>query len=408
MQSKKHVVIVTTWFPPLQSVAVNRMLAFVKYLDKSKYNISVITLKSEVADELENMHDANVYRLENKQWFKLPTFNAKDSSIFHKIKVVKKLFVLKVIGDEYGSWTKQAAKELHKLNLNSPIDIILSSFAPAAPHIAVAQFLKENPNVKWIADMRDEMSLNNELSEKTSKKLRKVEISVNQLASAITTVSHPIVNYFKAIMPNVKYVDEIRNGFDHELEIKDHKFKDVFTIVYTGNFYGDRKPDTFFKALLNIRKELPTNWTVQFVGSPKNFWIPSELKNNVEFIPRVPQDESIRYMANADATLIVHPAQERKGIFTGKLFDYASVKRPIIAIIDKSDVAADLIRDLNIGFVADFDDIKAIEIAILNVVDLWKRKENMQMNEKGIVNLHRKFQVEKLEVLIDKILEDNV
>ena len=46
---KKHIILVTTWFPPANSVAVNRMEAFVRYFDKDVFEIDVVTLKSKGA-----------------------------------------------------------------------------------------------------------------------------------------------------------------------------------------------------------------------------------------------------------------------------------------------------------------------------------------------------------------------
>ena len=48
-------------------------------------------------------------------------------------------------------------------------------------------------------------------------------------------------------------------------------------------------------------------------------------------------------MNEMDANIMLHPRGERKGVYSGKLFDYISAQKPIIACVDKNDVAAELI-----------------------------------------------------------------
>lgn len=407
-KNKKHIVIVSTWYPPLQSVAVNRMLAFAKYLDKTNFDVSVVTLQPDKKSNYVDIENIKVYRLKNNTFLKLPHFNSKDSKVKHKLKVLWKLFVLSVKKDEYSNWTKNALNQLQQIHQHQPIDLIISSFSPSAPHKSVYSFLKSNTKIKWIADMRDEMSNNDMLSANEKNKLIQLEKQINQRANVITTVSYPIVNYFKETFAKVNKIAEIRNGFDHQIKINKNQFNTYFTITYSGSFYGKRKPNTFFEALLKCKTILPKNWVIQFVGTANNFNIPSEFKNNIKFIGRVSQQESINIMDNSDVNLLVHPTEKRKGIFTGKLFDYASVKKPILAIIDPNDVAADLIKELNIGFIADFDDIEAIKQNIIKLVDLWKNKQTLDINTIAVEKLHRKYQVKKLEQLINEQLNEGV
>jgi len=405
-KNKSHIVILTTHFPPVSAVAVNRILAFVKYINKDKFDVSVITIDSENSVSKERKFDSEIYRLKNNLLIPLPKFK-NDNKIIHYIKVVWKLVILKCLNNEYYKWTNSTVKKLNEIHKNKPISIILSSFPPVATHISAYKFCVSFPKIKWIVDMRDEMSQNPLWGYKAVKYLRKIEFLINKRADALITVSAPIVDYFKEILPDIKYFEEIRNGFDNDLLPQNHFFNECFTILYAGNFYGDRKPNNFFKAieLLIIENKLPKKWVVQFVGTPKNFDTPNLIIKNIKFINKVPQEECVKLMSKADATLLIQPYIGRKGIYTGKLFDYLSVQKPIIAIVDKSDVAAELIADLNAGFVAEFDDVEDIAKAIGQAIDLWKNKIPLANDKTKVEKIHRKYQVKKLEVLIDKLLE---
>jgi hypothetical protein len=77
--------------------------------------------------------------------------------------------------------------------------------------------------------------------------------------------------------------------------------------------------------------------------------------------------------------------------------------RPIIALIDKTDVAAQLIEECNAGFIADFYNIEEIEKAIIEAYILWKNKKTLSYNNSLIQLHHRAYQVKIYEHLIYKL-----
>lgn len=403
MSDRKHIVIISIWYPPTIGVAVNRIHSFAKYLDKQKFEVSVICL-SDNKQENENKENIEIHYLKNSQLLKLPKFNKPTNRLTHYLKVSWKLLVMKIMKDEYNGWKKEAIKTLNLIHNKKPIDVIISSFSPVAPHLVALNLKKKYNHVKWIVDMRDEMSANPQLTPALKTYYQKIEKEINQYADALITVSLPIVNYFKELLPNIKYFEEIRNGYDHNFEVNKPTFHQTLTFLYAGNFYGNRKPDTFFKALMAILKkeELP-NFIIKFVGTPKNFSIPKEIEKNCLFINKVSQKESIEMMRTADINLLIQPFVGRKGVYTGKIFDYLSVQKPILAVIDKEDVAANLIKEINAGYIADFNSIFEIETALQTAIKNWKNHEIPEMDTDKIEKLHRKYQVKKIEHLIEKI-----
>ena len=401
---KKHIALVTTWFPPLKSVAVNRMLAFTKYLDKTKYKVTVITLNGGTALPKEEIHGATIFRLSNNQKIRLPKFN-NDPRMVHYLKVIWKLVLLKFYKNEFSQWTKDVEKKMTHIHQQEPIDCVISSFSPVAPHLASYDFCEKHKAVKWIVDMRDEMSRNPQIDVATKRYFESVEKKIAKRATALISVSIPIVNYFKEATPNIKKYLEIRNGYDNEIIPKRQFVNDCFTILYAGNFYGKRKPHTFFEALVSVVNdgEMPEKWMINFVGTPKNFNVPKAIENNITFTTQRTQEECVDLMNNADVNLLIQPFVGRKGVFTGKVFDYLSVQKPILAVVDEQDVAAQLINTLKLGYVADFENINQIERQIRLAVDDWKNKRPIQSNIADIKKMHRKFQVKKLEQLIDSI-----
>lgn len=405
MDKQLHIALVTAWYPPRISVAVNRMDAFAHFLNLNGFNVSVITLKENSADlSFEVLNGISIYRLTNNVIFKRPKFYAGEAKWKHLIKVVWNLASARIDPLPESGWMKAVSAQLSKLHQENKIDLVISSFSPVEAHLATIRFLDKNKEVKWIADMRDEMSMNKLLPSLTRRKLEQFEKVIGEKADAITSVSAPILDQFRLLMPNVKYFEEIRNGFNHDLNFENN-FNQTFTIVYAGTFYGQIKPTTFFEGLKVALKQLDFDFEICFVGAHRNFQIPQEFLNKCKFIPKVSQLKSINYMGNADANLLILPADERKGVYSGKLFDYLSVKKAIIAVVDPNDVAAQLIRQLNAGYVADFNNPNEIATAILAAYSLWKNKASLDLDNEQFALLHRKHQVKKLELLIHKILK---
>lgn len=404
---KKNIVLITTWFEPLESVAVNRMTAFANYLDQDKFQLDVVTVGNENTAVFNSENGYHVHRIYTRDLFTIKFKNG-ESKLKHKLKVAARKLILFFQGDEHKKWIKLACKKLEEIQKSKKIDLIISSFSPAAPHLVALDFCKKH-HVKWIVDMRDEMSLNPQSTSSQKSFYQKIEKQINEYAVALTSVSEPIVEYFKKVIPDLKYYEEIRNGFDHEINFTEYHFNEALTFLHAGSFYGTRKPDSFLMALSQLEEEGKLNFSWKFIcaGAARNFSIPPNVVNHVEIVARVSQNESLQLMRSADVNVLIQPPTGRYGVYTGKIFDYVSVGKPILAIVDTKDVAAKLIVELNAGKAVSFHEINAIKNAILDIISDWKNKIESNSNKDEILKLHRKFQVQKLNNLIEKIFNEN-
>ena len=84
------------------------------------------------------------------------------------------------------------------------------------------------------------------------------------------------------------------------------------------------------------------------------------------------------------------------------------MEKPILALVDKDDVAAELVLENNAGFVADFYDEKEIESGLLAIYELWKTNDVLKIDPAKTKKLHRKIQLQNLEHLIDDLLDERV
>lgn len=400
---RKHIIIISVYFPPIISVASNRILAFAKYLDASKYKISVITLQqSKTAAGIE-IPNVEIKYIPNNQWIKRATFTKKYPFLIHKMRAAWNVLLNQFGVNDSHSWEKQALKTVENCVDNWSDTIIISSYPTESPATVASKIKVRHPEMKWIADLRDGIS-NNSNKSTILKKMQKgkLEADILKNATAITSVSKPIIQYLtdKSERKNLT-VSEIRNGFDFECG-NPGNFNPIFSISYVGNFYGNRNPDIFYKALELIQAQhLIPNFQINFVGVGGAVLVPTQLKKHISIIEKVPYSQAIELMRNSDALLLVLPAGESKGVFSGKIFDYLGVMRPIIPLIDPDDVAADLIRETGAGKVAAWNSVDEAVESILWAYRLWEKKELPNYNREQIQSFHRKNQVEKLGQIID-------
>ena len=405
--TKKHIVLVTRWFYPENNVATNRMNAFAKYLDRDRFELAVIGFLEEEMKPQSTDFDATVYREKGGGLMKTRRQKRSDGKFVHNLKSVNNILVSRIKKEEYPGWARNVGKRLTIIHKETPIDLIISSYGPMDAHLGALKFLRKvTEKPKWILDMRDEMSTNPFLSDRKKKEFEHFERSASKFASGVTTVSMPIVEAFKKTFPNVDCI-EVRNGFDHS-EVPLDNFNDVFTLLYAGSFYGERKPNTFFEALLELKAEgqLPEKWVFKLLGTNKNFKIPTVLAPHLQFVPPCENSQAVREMFKADCNVLIHPPMGVKGVYTGKLFEYVSAHKPILGILDPKDVAADLILEHKAGFIADFYTIPEIKTAFLEAYACWASKRRLPFDPIQTATLHRKHQVKVLETLITKLLSE--
>lgn len=403
MSKRKRIAIITTWFPPKNGVAVNRMKAFAEYLSKD-FDVSVFS-EGEYSDSLEEK--CNVHYLKSAAWGKWIKHSTNDSKPIHHLKSLCNVFVAKLGMSPFSSWKNKVLESLERENHKHPFDVVISSFSPVEPLEVGMAFKKKFPKLKWIVDFRDGFSNNPNINEHTRRQRQLFEKEINEYVDVVTTVSEPLLKEFKQNIPEAKFYQEIRNGYNHSLN-KSVNRNDIFTIGFSGTLYGLNKPDIFFKVLNQLieSKQLPEEIKLKFVGTSQNFSIPIGLKSKVEFLPKVPYNDAIHEMSTADVNLLLLAPVAQKGIYSGKLFDYLSVEKPILAMIDTNDVAAELIREHKAGFVADFYNETEIAEVTLQAYQLWEKKEALDIDKSKTERLHRKYQVEKLSNLIHQILAE--
>jgi len=242
--------------------------------------------------------------------------------------------------------------------------------------------------------------------------LRSIERSIVRSAAKIVTVS-PGIRDWVAHRHNLKpeEVEVIPTGFLQE----DKEFfgslpkpdNDRFTMLYAGTFQRDRKPSTILKAVQGLieRKVIPADkLRVVFISN----LVPSltsefDLEGIVEILPMVPQREVFKWYAKSDLLLLLCDKTKYQNVtIPGKLFEYLVAGKPILGLMDKASVSSGLLRESNLGFIADAEDVEGTASEIERLYKFW---ESGYLNTKPNWEFIDQFNCQILMKMLVSVLE---
>ncbi|MGZ3691581.1 MAG: hypothetical protein ACXVAX_08755, partial [Pseudobdellovibrio sp.] len=339
-----------------------------------------------------------VIRLKVRHWLSREKMSGQNSAVIHKLKALKNKFLNQFVPDMEPGFYRAFCKTEPVANLKD-FNFILSSYSPLSAHLIGLKLKKQYPQVKWIADFRDEMSFHPGFTKVIKRRLAKIEKEILELCDYVSSVSLPILNQFKSVSSQPDFV-EIRNGFDFPVIKAEETQRDIFRIVYTGTFYGKRKPDMFLKGLAQLMKKKPDlKVAVDFYCGDVPLSVPKALEGVVRVHEKVEYAQVPEILQKASLLFLSQAPENNIGAFSGKIFDYLAVNRPIFALVDKNDVAAQLIEEARAGYICHQSDSLTesdIEMALEKVHEDWWRRKLPVRNWELVLEQSREHQINKL------------
>jgi glycosyltransferase involved in cell wall biosynthesis len=417
------VLIITYYWPPAGGSGVQRWLKFVKYLQNFDVEPIVYTVDNAnyPKEDKTLLHEVptNIKILKQPIWE--PT-----NLLFWKKKEAQKSDVSNAVNNGFLSfirgnffipdpkifWVNSSVKFLHQYLKENKVEVVISTGPPHSMHL-IAQKLKQKTNIKWIADFRDPWSnlyYNEEFRQLSfaKKKNEKLENSVFKNADCILTVSNSLKKEFDQ---KATRVEVITNGFDDEvvtntLIILDEKF----SISYIGLLPKQSNPKLLFKVLSTLCAEdtdFKANLKLNFIGDisqdVKQEIINYNLLENTNFIGYVSHKEAIAYQRKAQVLLLLIPnVAKSEGILTGKLFEYLTAKRPILAMGPETGDLSEILKNTSSGVVVDFGNEAKLTSEIRNLYQQYKTGD-LQVNSKNIEQFHRKELTKSLSEIIKNL-----
>ena len=334
----KKVLVVANSFPPMGGPGVQRSSKFVKHLRKFGYEPIVLTrdmANVQVRDETlmqdipEGVKIVRTKAYETEEW----------KGIF---RIPGKVIARMMIPDGTSLWARMSRED--------GIEYIYTTSAPYCAHLLGRYVKKKVPQVKWVADFRDEWTnnpytLDNPHNAFRTRIEKNMEKSVMIETDALVT-NTPVMkeNFIKNHNIKSDKFHVIPNGYDEE-DFAGYEKKAVnnnqFTLVYTGALYGRRKPDTFFEALKQLIHEDKVDGNKIKVRLMGNYYkerlqkvIDSfGLTPQIEIVGYVPHDICIKEQMSCDVLVLIEGTGKGSNAFyTGKLFEYMNTGKPVLAL----------------------------------------------------------------------------
>ncbi|MBK8877256.1 MAG: hypothetical protein IPN74_01490 [Haliscomenobacter sp.] len=153
-----------------------------------------------------------------------------------------------------------------------------------------------------------------------------------------------------------------------------------------------RKP---FGALLDVRFYGKADQEVQEAIAREG------VGDLVHLLSYLPHDQILKEIIDADLLVLLIPAENGKGILTGKVFEYLATRNFILGIGDETGDAAALLEECQGGVMIDYDKDPA---PILEAqIRQWHEGISHETNEKAILRYDRKAQTAQLSAIFDDL-----
>ncbi|MDU7253018.1 MAG: TDP-N-acetylfucosamine:lipid II N-acetylfucosaminyltransferase [Clostridium sp.] len=446
---KKQVLVVAQIFPPMGGSGVQRTLKFVKYLRKFNWEPVVVTVgdtafnylkDSTLEDEIPN--NLKIIKFDEKLNFNgnevinlienYTKLIQNEDIILQYKSIINKLSqennyeeILKtlLIPDYSSFWAMDVINKIDEFVDFNSIDIIYSTSGPYSDHI-IAYFLKEKYNKPWVCDFRDEWTNNpyanfhkNDLGYKMIEQMEKNILEKSN--KIITTTPLARKNYIDILNVPKEKIITITNGYDEEdfqnIELSKEK-NNKFTIIHNGMLYMIRTPETFLMAIKKLIDESKINKNkIEIIFSyteNKDKWINYLKENNMDsivtFKDYMTHEDSVNLSINSNMLLlIVGPGEKNKGVYTGKIFEYLRMGKPILSLSPKDGVVDKLLNETRCGENFEFEDIGGMSVYIYKRYKEWEDNAGNKNNDSKLIRKYeRKHLTHKLSNVFNQLLNE--
>lgn len=408
------ILIVSHTYPPNPGVGGRRIEGLKKYLERLGIEVYLVVKEVNfIEDKKKTKDDPLIIRTGNLPVNKPEKkgSNSKALEFIKGTKLVKTLKEFYFLPDKEMNWFDFGYREAAKIIKEKDIDILVTSSLPHVAQFIGARLKKENPNLKWIAELRDLWSKNHYNSNNIILKRlnKKYENKTLKQTNALVTVSEPLVEELKDSYPEKK-IQCITNGFDPESRCYED-LDNTFSITYTGILYeGMRDPRSFLgliKEMMNKGLLDPSKVIINFYG-PKELWLENYIVKNgmnryVFQNGLINHKEALKKQNSSQLLLFINSNKKKDvGVYTAKIFEYLNSRRPMVAIGNCNGVVEKLLDYTNTGYYK--SNIEEMENIILGLYREYLSEGKVEY--KGIEDRINKYSYENMAKKYRYLIEE--
>lgn len=368
------IIIISYFYPPSNFVGGDRVASWVK--EFNKHGVFPIVITRNWNPNQKNVLDRvvdNEYKVEENEHCEIHRLPYKYSlrdrlALSSSFRFLSKVLTLKelifsnyFLGALPYSFFYKAASTI--ISSNPEIKTVLISGGPF-PQFIIGDKLAKKYGINWIADYRDEWTSHREKQPKTIidkfifNLQRKSELKVTKSASSFVTVSpllkESIGNYIN------KPGTVIMNGFDNVVKLNENKtVPNELNLLYVGTLYMYQDMQPIVDAVVEVSEKTEFAICLTFVGVeivPEAYDRLLEMTKDYpslfKVLPRVSKSELVGFYEKSDL-FYLSSYNENVGWLPVKLFEYYSLKKPILLYPSDKDVMESFIKSTKSGYSID-------------------------------------------------------
>lgn len=388
----RRLLIIAYAFPPMPSIGANRWDAMARHLRLLDNEVWVVSTSAfgRMRNHEEERHVLRAGDLTSVPWVRrlfqrgpmpppsdLPAAQAAAGPTESPLpEGLAKIFV----PDLYlATWVPQALPLARRVVTERRIDCVVTTSPYESAHLLGPVLRRSGP--AWIADFRDGWSFESNRPGFPTATQRALDLRMEgrivRGADRVVTATRPIAEDFRQRL-SIDAV-HIANGFDplKHPELPSLKLPplgdDVVVLIHTGKLAGvnDRDPRGLFAAMRSLRDADPrTGGRLRLLLAGRldtddvRLVAESGLGKQVIRLGELPHAESLALQRRADALVLITSADGSE--VTGKLFEYLSAGRPIIALAGPA--VAEIVSATGTGVAVRADDVEAIQSQLRRLI----------------------------------------
>ena len=417
----KRLLVLAYFFPPLGGGGCQRTLKLVRYLEPRGWTASVITAKDEdywildrsLLEEVPastevtrvgGMTSLRLLRLLGRGRRGAPAIpgvtpiqeaqGTRDRATFRRLRSLQS-WVL--VPDGYLPWARAAERAALSRVAAGGIDALWTTSSPESAHLAGLAIKRRHGALPWVADFRDPWVGRVTYAPPTpwhAARHEALERGVVSTADRVTVVSEPMADLYRGRYPSLppERFHVLPNGVDSDDwnradalagRAPGEAARDAgkFVILHAGQLAHRPTARTLLDAARRVIDADPDargELRLRFLGGNEELaaedWTRRGLEGVVEIVPSRPHLEAMAAMRRAQALVLLGHGGDADGLlYTGKIYEYVTSRRPVIGIIDPGPAAA-LLASVGTGPVHASKDVGGAAASIAAYLAEWRRQ----------------------------------
>lgn len=428
MDSKRKILIISYFFPPCNLVGAQRTFSW--YTHFAKFGLYPVVITRHWNHEVKTLADASLpdqskLKIEKQDWGEvhyLPykgsirdQFMLKNGNRFALLR--KMLTLFEIIGLHlsfllnpyrfFYLYIKQLCEK------GEQFDLAIVSANPY-PSFAVGYHLKQNLNIPWIADYRDDWTTNTRIDRSGFLKtiIAKVErrSEMRWLSNSIcfTSVTEYYISKIKSLIAKPGHL--VLNGFEKINTTQPKSITNQINLLFAGTVYEKQDFELLSIGLNTLKTRMPSlKISITFAGAAVDGKVPDPIEKmkislnqiNIHVLPRMGENQFAIHLDESDVLFIV-PYGELKGEMPAKLFHYLSWGKPILMAGSDNDIMEKTLAPYSLAKIC--RNAEEVANALENII----KNMETQIRSEADINYITQFKRENQAAILADIIKQNI